>query len=353
MNPALTPPELRGLLKNAGCAGVGVAGEAYADRLREAGATTVFTEADLAGDPRRHQDPTPPTSPTTADALILFTSGTTGTPQGGRHHQRPAEQADQGNVGTIPCGCGTVGRDDVRPVLPCRRLPGHARQLVLGQHLGGAEALRRRRMVTPGVRASGDRHVLGADHAATDPRPSRLRRHRSDVAGRHRLRRRRRADRVGAQGDGRAPKGGVRQRLRPDRDARRVHHAAARRPPRSRPRGIRRPAATRGRGASGGPRHRRRRRAGDGRRVVGEHRPERHGRLAAHRRPGPPGFRRLHLPERPAQRHHQPRGREVRADRGRGSAAFPSGGHATSRSPGSPTRNWASGWGPRWWLARR
>ena len=65
----------------------------------------------------------------------------------------------------------------------------------------------------------------------------------------------------------------------------------------------------------------------------------------------PPRFRRLHLPERPAERHHQPRGREVRADRGRGSTAFPSGGQLTSRSPGSPTRNSASGWGPQWWLS--
>src|ERR1700739_1088181 len=36
MNPALTPSELRGLLDNAGCADVGIAGEAYAGRLLEA-----------------------------------------------------------------------------------------------------------------------------------------------------------------------------------------------------------------------------------------------------------------------------------------------------------------------------
>ena len=39
MNPALTPPELRGLVEDAECAEVGVAGEQYADRLLEAGAT--------------------------------------------------------------------------------------------------------------------------------------------------------------------------------------------------------------------------------------------------------------------------------------------------------------------------
>ena len=67
MNPALTPPELRGLLKNAGCADVGVAGEAYADRLREAGAPTVLTESDLVGgpSPASLDTTTPPTPPTT------------------------------------------------------------------------------------------------------------------------------------------------------------------------------------------------------------------------------------------------------------------------------------------------
>ena len=81
MNPALTPPELRGLLKNAGCADVAVAGEAYVDRLRDAGPTTIITESDLAGHRSSASVPNATDTPDDADALILFTSGTTGLPK--------------------------------------------------------------------------------------------------------------------------------------------------------------------------------------------------------------------------------------------------------------------------------
>src|SRR5690349_13126845 len=55
MNPALTPPELHELVTNAGCAAVGIAGDAYVDRLVDAGVPTVFTAAELLGD--THKSP--------------------------------------------------------------------------------------------------------------------------------------------------------------------------------------------------------------------------------------------------------------------------------------------------------
>ena len=80
MNPALTPPELRGLVKNARCATVGVAGESYVGRLVDAGLSEVFTAADLLTYGRTNAPPVAEHIDD-RDALVLFTSGTTGLPK--------------------------------------------------------------------------------------------------------------------------------------------------------------------------------------------------------------------------------------------------------------------------------
>ena len=121
MNPALTPPELRGLAKNAECATVGVAGEAYVDRLLEAGLSKAFTVADLLNDGEKSAPP-PAEDVDDRDALILFTSGTTGLPK--------AIAITQGQLNARITGVATPFRADAPPTVSMMSVPFF--------HVGGA-----------------------------------------------------------------------------------------------------------------------------------------------------------------------------------------------------------------------
>jgi long-chain acyl-CoA synthetase len=80
VNPRLTAGEMADLRQAAGAAAVGVAGDGYEAALAEAGGTTVLGSDDLLAAREDTQPPSPDPDPT-ADALVLFTSGTTGTPK--------------------------------------------------------------------------------------------------------------------------------------------------------------------------------------------------------------------------------------------------------------------------------
>lgn len=72
------------MLANAGCVDVAVAGETSIDRVRDAGAATVVSAADLLSDQRisaANDAVDPVADAADRDALILFTSGTTGLPK--------------------------------------------------------------------------------------------------------------------------------------------------------------------------------------------------------------------------------------------------------------------------------
>ncbi|MDT5010590.1 MAG: hypothetical protein QOH57_2207 [Mycobacterium sp.] len=80
MNPALTPPELKELITTSGCADVAVAGETYAQKLREAGVTHILSAVGMSQN-RRSPTPAPAEDVNDREGLVLFTSGTTGLPK--------------------------------------------------------------------------------------------------------------------------------------------------------------------------------------------------------------------------------------------------------------------------------
>jgi acyl-CoA synthetase (AMP-forming)/AMP-acid ligase II len=114
MNPALTSAELRDLLRNAGCVGIGVAGERYADQLCAAGLTKTLTPADLLS--RQHLSALPDVEDIAdRDALVLFTSGTTGLPK--------AVAITSGQLSARIQGIGAPFRADAAPIVGMMCVP--------------------------------------------------------------------------------------------------------------------------------------------------------------------------------------------------------------------------------------
>jgi acyl-CoA synthetase (AMP-forming)/AMP-acid ligase II len=115
MNPALTPRELEGLLANGEWAPVGVAGVDYVDRLTDAGMPAVWAATDLIDDDGESHGPPPAEDADDRDAVVLFTSGTTGLPK--------AIGITQGRLSARMSGVTTPFRVDVPPTVSMMSVP--------------------------------------------------------------------------------------------------------------------------------------------------------------------------------------------------------------------------------------
>ena len=325
MNPALTPPELQGLAKNAECAAVGVAGEAYVDRLLEAGLSKAFTVADLLNDGEKSAPP-PAEDVDDRDALVLFTSGTTGLPK--------AIAITQGQLNARITGVATPFRADAPPTVSMMSVPffhvGGAIGVLGNLYAGNTYVVQARFDAGEWLRLVQEHRVTSTfmvptmlqrildhpDFASADLTSLAAIAYGAAAAPVALVQRAMAAlpDVAFANVFGQTETLGAYTTLLPGdhRDPKRVGSVGRPLPGVE----VRVVDPDTGIDVEAG--------------TVGElwvntsQNVDR--RLAAHRRSRSPRLRRLHLSERPAEGHHQPRGREVRADRGRGRHSDPSGG---------------------------
>ena len=230
MNPLLTAAELAQLVEASGCSPVGIAGAGGRVPLAEAlGDAARCSSNPLAGrEPERRRRARAATatrwccSPAAPRACPnRCRSATERARPAGRLSAavRPGPAAERG------ASCACRRSTSVGCSACCSALYAGDTTVVQPRFDAGAWLDARR----PPPRQLG---LPRAGDAGAHPRPSRLRDHRHDVADDDLLWRGGRAGRAHRAGHAAVARRGVRQRLRPDRDPRRLHDALTGRPPR-------------------------------------------------------------------------------------------------------------------------